>query len=102
MDHDFNRDAIGKRNRNQEIGKFRLRDYCNLHLRDVQLLVSICQRIIMSSLRWLELGLGCLFGAILNFIFGYWINIVLVMVGMLCVVISFIEGRVKAEAITKT
>ncbi len=55
----------------------------------------------MSSLRFFEVGLGCVFGAILNFMFGYWINVVLLVVGLLALVIGFLESR-KPETITAT
>jgi uncharacterized membrane protein (Fun14 family) len=58
------------------------------------LLVSVRQRIVkMNSLRFFEVGLGCVFGAVLNFMFGYWINVVLLVVGLLALVFGFLESR---------
>jgi uncharacterized membrane protein (Fun14 family) len=53
------------------------------------------------SLRWFEIGLGCLFGAILNFMFGYWINIVLLVVGILFLVFALLEARFTGLATAK-
>lgn len=43
------------------------------------------------SLRFFEIGLGCLIGALLNFMFGYWINTVMLVVGILALVFAFLE-----------
>lgn len=56
----------------------------------------------MSSLRFFEIGLGCLVSALLNFMFGYWINIVLVIIGGLFCTIAFLENLKKQQAITKS
>lgn len=55
----------------------------------------------MSKLRTFELGLSCILAALLNFMFGYWINFVLVVVGVLALVFSFLEPS-KATTPEKT
>jgi hypothetical protein len=51
----------------------------------------------MSSLRFLEIGMGLIMAALLNFLFGYWINIVLMLVGGLCMLIAFIEKSTQSR-----
>lgn len=43
------------------------------------------------SIRFLELGVGCIVGAILNMLFGHWINVVLLLGGCLFLLFAFLE-----------